>query len=89
MVTLKCSRCGQDLEDTLIKLENNITVYKISDTGVMIPYHNLEEPTSEFLCPECFEKYCDCLDELNKEYDGRYLVNLVEVIDDVQYDNPS
>lgn len=87
MTRVRCSRCGKTIEKTVIRLENTIQVYKISETGVMVPYNNLTEPTSELLCPECFEKYCKCIDELNKEYEGMYLADMVEVVDDIQYDD--
>lgn len=85
MTKVRCSRCCKSIEKTVIRLENTIQVYKISETGVMVPYNNLTEPTSELLCPECFEKYCKCIDELNKEYEGMYLADMVEVVDDIQY----
>lgn len=84
-MAIRCSRCARTIGDALIRVENSIQVFKVSDTGVLVPYSNLSEPTSELLCPECFEKYAQCLDELNKEYNGAYIADMVEVIDDIQY----
>lgn len=85
MSKVRCSRCGKVIDKTVIRLENTIQVYKISETGVMVPYNNLSEPTSEILCPECFDKYCQAIDRLNEEYSGMYLADMVEVMDDIQY----
>jgi len=69
-MAIRCSRCARTIGDALIRVENSTQVFKVSDTGVLVPYSNLSEPTSELLCPECFEKYAQCLDELNREYNG-------------------
>lgn len=80
-----CSRCNKEIEDLMIKIETTYQVLKKADTGVLIPYNNLSEPTSELLCPECFDLYSKCMDQLNEEYEGSYIANMVEVIDDIQY----
>lgn len=85
MSRIRCSRCGNVIEKTVIRLENTIQVYKISETGVMVPFNNLAEPTSEILCPKCFDKYCKAIGTLNEEYNGMYLADMVEVMDDIQY----
>ena len=80
-----CSRCGMPLKDIVIRIEQKLDVYKIATSGILTPLSNLSEPTSEFLCERCFEKYANCIDTLNDEYQGQFLVDMVEVIDDIQY----
>lgn len=80
-----CSRCGRKLETIAIRIEQRMDVYKITEQGVFQPTGNLSEPTNEYLCDYCFDKYAECLDSLNQDYNGKLLVDMVEVIDDIQY----
>lgn len=82
-----CSRCGADIDGIIVKITTSYQVYKNTSEGLKEEYNNTSEATSEMLCPECFDKYCKCLDLLNKEYEGRYLTKMVEVVDDIQYDD--
>lgn len=81
-----CSRCGIELNGIMIKITTSYQVYKNTSEGLVEEYNNTSEATSEMLCPNCFDKYCNCLDTLNKDYEGRYVANMVEVVDDIQYD---
>ena len=83
---LVCSRCGAPLKDMFIILRSSVTLVKISSNGSFVPAENAAEPTSEHLCMSCFEKYANCLNSLNEEYEGVYAVNMVDVVDDVQYE---
>lgn len=85
-MVIRCSRCGKEINNLLIRVETKFIPSKVSDTGLLEPVANLSEGTSELLCEECFNKYCDCIDSLNVELDDEYLSNMVEVIDDIQYD---
>lgn len=83
--TLKCSRCGKTFDDFFVKVTTNYEIIKLEESGLQTMYNNISDATSEFLCKECFDKYCDCLDSLNAEYEGKYLANMVEIVDDIQY----
>jgi hypothetical protein len=83
---LVCSRCGKPLEDMYFLVKSSVSVIKITKDGRHKPVENTTQPTSETLCYDCFDRYVDCIDQLNKEYNGTYQVNMVEVIDNVQYD---
>ena len=80
-----CSRCNKKIEDIVIRIEQKIDLYKITDQGLYSPFGNISEPTYEYLCPECFEKYVECMNQLNEDFNGKYLVDMVEIVDDVQY----
>lgn len=81
----KCSRCGKDINDFFIKVTTKYEIIKLEESGLETAYNNISDDTSEYLCKECFDKYCDCLGSLNAEYEGKYLANMVEIIDDIQY----
>ena len=81
-----CSRCGKKLEDIAIMIKSSITPLKIMEDGRMKPVDNISEPTCEYLCIDCFDEYANCLNTLNEAYSGKYVANMVDVVDDVQYD---
>lgn len=80
-----CSRCGKELTDMYVRINTSFEVVKITEEGCHTPYSNLSEPTSEILCQDCFNDYCECLDSLNKMNDGVLVADMIQVIDDVQY----
>lgn len=80
-----CSRCGKKIEDFVIVLKQEINVLKKTEQGNFEQYGSINEPTFEYLCPDCLDKYAECLNQLNQDYSGKYLIDMVEVIDDVQY----
>lgn len=82
---MRCSRCGQKISDMVIELSSSVTPMKIINGGQLIPVENTSEPTREFLCVPCFNLYADCLDQLNQEYNRKYQVSMIEMVDDVQY----
>lgn len=83
---IRCSRCNSKITDLVFRVDLKIIPSQITKEGLLRPFPNTGEGTSEMLCKECFEKYCDCLDALNKTYEEDYLANMVEIIDDIQYD---
>lgn len=82
---IRCSRCCKELSTIAVRLESSVVPLKIINGCQMVPVENTEEPTCEILCPECFSLYADCLNQLNMAYNGQYRVNMVEMVDDVQY----
>lgn len=80
-----CSRCGKEITDMYVRINTSFEVIKITEEGCHTPYSNLSEPTSEILCQDCFNDYCECLDSLNKMNDGVLVADMIQVIDDVQY----
>ena len=84
---LRCSRCGKELKGAFIQIKTEYQLKEISEEGMIMAYPNASEPTSEMLCPDCFNKYAEVIDSLNQEYQNIYMSNMVEVIDDIQYDD--
>ena len=82
---LRCSRCGVPLNDMFFSVESRVRIVKINDMGVLENVDNTFESTKEHLCSNCFNKYADAMDVLNKEYEGKYPFNMVETVDYVQY----
>lgn len=82
-----CSRCEKTFNkgDLFYEIGQYITINYLTEEGVINQIQNLSEPTHEFLCEECFNSYVDKMNELMHDYDIKKLVNLVEVIDDVQF----
>lgn len=80
-----CSRCCKEIKDLVIDIKQKVDLYKITEQGLYSPIGNISEETHEYLCPECFEKYAQCMQQLNEDFEGKYLVDLVEIVDDVQY----
>lgn len=80
-----CSRCGKEIKDIYTKISTGFEVVSLTEEGCSVRYSNISEPTSEILCSDCFNEYCECIDSLNKKNNGLLIVDMVEVIDDVQY----
>lgn len=80
-----CSRCGRELDKMYIKITTSFEVVSITEEGCSVPYENVAEPTSEFLCLDCFNEYCDLIENLNKSNDGKLIADMVQVVDEVQY----
>lgn len=80
-----CSRCGRELDKMYIKITTSFEVVSITEEGCSVPYENVAEPTSEFLCLDCFNEYCDLIENLNKSNDGKLITDMVQVVDEVQY----
>ena len=84
---LRCSRCGEMINGVYIQIMTHYQIKELTEEGNILPYPNATEPTSEMLCPNCFNKYAEVIDSLNQEYQNIYMSNMVEVVDDIQYDN--
>lgn len=82
---VKCSRCNRPIDGFVVRLESSITVFKLEPSGILTPYTNFEEPTSEMLCPSCFEEYSKCLNQLNENAQELSLDEITQIIDDIQF----
>lgn len=82
---LRCSRCGKQITDTVIDIMSSVTIKKLVDNRYLKSYENAAEPTHEYLCLNCFDDYADCLNTLSKKYTDCSDFNIVQVVDDVQY----
>ena len=80
-----CSRCNKKIDDIVVKIKQEVTLYKVTEDGLYTPFGNVSEPTYEYLCPDCLEKYAEVMNLMNEDFNGKYLADMVEVIDDVQY----
>ena len=79
---ITCSKCGKNIESIVIKVTAHYEILKNTDAGLLSEYNNVSEATSEILCEECFDKYCDCMESLN---DCCCNLDFTEIVDDVQY----
>nr|DAL61132.1 MAG TPA_asm: zinc-ribbon domain protein [Caudoviricetes sp.] len=82
---VRCSRCGKIIENTFVRLESSIIVSNITPDGLIENCNNMKESTAELLCGNCFNDYCDCLNQLNEKYDKEALNVVVDIVDDIQY----
>ena len=80
-----CSRCNKEIKDLVIDIRQKIDIYKVTKENLYSPIGNISEETHEYLCPECFDKYVQCINQLNEDFNGKYLADMVEVVDEVQY----
>ena len=82
-----CSRCDKKLENGTLFYEvgQTVAINRITEEGIFDKISNLSEPTHEYLCEDCFNLYVDKMNELMEETQTRKLVNMVEIIDDVQF----
>lgn len=78
-----CSRCGKPIRDITIKITSHYEILKNTEVGTVSEFNNVSEVTSEYLCGDCFDKYCECLDSLNTCPAPVELAT--EIVDDVQY----
>lgn len=83
---MNCSRCGKEITDLMVSIKQEVKILRKTKIGTFEPYGTVNGTTFEYVCPECFEKYSECLDKLNKDYNGKYLIDMIEVVDEVQYD---
>lgn len=84
-MNLYCSHCGKPIKDIVIRIESSVTVLKPEANGLLTPYTNFQEPTSEMLCLDCFDRYTQCINTLNEEINTSRISNMVEIIDSIQY----
>lgn len=82
-----CSRCGKPIKDITIKITSHYEIIKNTEYGTFSEFNNLSDATSEYLCEECFDKYCECINTLNTLPSPVDLAT--EIVDDVQYGEES
>lgn len=82
-----CSRCDKKLENGTLfyDISQSISINGISEEGIFDRISNLSDPTHEYLCEDCFNLYVNKMNELMEETQTRKLVNMVEIIDDIQF----
>lgn len=61
----KCTRCGKEFTDLKVSVELGLFVERLRDTGVWEDVPNMSQESREFLCPDCFNKLCDILAQMN------------------------
>lgn len=83
-----CSRCGRTLKEYFVTIRQELKLYRFKEDGLVTQVPNTGEPTSEILCEECYVEYADKINELNREFQQKSLINMVEVVDEIQYDTP-
>lgn len=61
----KCTRCGKEFTDLKVSVELGLFVERLRDTGVWEDVPNMNQESKEYLCPDCFNKLCDILAQMN------------------------
>lgn len=61
----KCTRCGKEFTDLKVSVELGLYVERLKDTGVWEEVPNMTQESREYLCPDCFNKLCDILAQMN------------------------
>lgn len=61
----KCTRCGKEFTDLKVSVELSLFVERLRDTGVWEDVPNMNQESREYLCPDCFNKLCDILAQMN------------------------
>ena len=61
----KCTRCGKEFTDLKVSVELGLYVERLKDTGVWEEVPNMTQESREYLCPDCFNKLCDILSQMN------------------------
>lgn len=80
----RCSRCGRQIEDLTIKITTHYEILKNTEEGSFSEFNNINEATSEYLCEDCFNLYCDCLNKMNENIITPVDI-ATEIVDDVVY----
>lgn len=60
---IKCSWCGKEIEDLIIKTILSIKIYRKTYEDVVETIENGESSFYENLCPACFEKFSKVIQE--------------------------
>lgn len=61
----RCTRCGKEFTDLKVEVNLGLYVERIRDTGVWEEVPNMNQESREYLCPDCFNKLCDILAQMN------------------------
>ena len=57
-----CTRCKKDLNDIWIKVKLDTLVERVKEDDIIEVVENSKISSTETLCPECFEKFCDVIE---------------------------
>jgi len=63
-----CSRCGREFTDLRIEVGLGIYVSRLKDSRVWEGIANLNQASTEVLCPVCFDEFATVLGQLNIPY---------------------
>ena len=82
-----CSRCGKEIgkNNLFVDVAQAVALLNETDEGIIERSDNVGDTTREYLCEDCFKEYCDKINELTESSTQKRYVNMVEVIDDVQF----
>jgi DNA-directed RNA polymerase subunit RPC12/RpoP len=60
---MKCSFCGQEIEDIMVELNLEIYPFRKTEDEKMERVPNGEQASKEFLCKDCFSRFVDSISE--------------------------
>ena len=64
----KCTRCGRSFTDLRIEISLGMYVSRLKESGVWEGIANLDQTSTEILCPACFDEFAQVLSQLNIPY---------------------
>ena len=83
-MTFVCSRCGRLIPSIIIKITTHYEILKNTEQGTLSEFNNVSDATSEYLCGDCFDRYCECINSLNTI--PAPVDMATEIVDNVQYE---
>lgn len=62
MMKCRCTFCKKEITDLRVKVSLETSLERNREDQTTEEIENSKILTHEFLCPECFEKFCDLLE---------------------------
>lgn len=63
-----CTRCGREFTDLRVEVGLGIYVSRLKESDVWEGIANLDQTSTEVLCPSCFDEFAQVLGQLNIPY---------------------
>lgn len=60
-----CTRCGREISDIEVTITLGISAQRKKDSGIWENIANLDQTSTEILCPDCFNIFCEAMNTLN------------------------
>lgn len=64
---MKCTFCGKELNDIWVKTTLSSYVERVREDNAIELVENSKITTTETLCTDCFEKFCDVIEQGMKD----------------------
>ena len=60
-----CTRCRREISDIEVTIALGISAQRKKDSGIWENIANLDQTSTEILCPDCFNIFCEAMNTLN------------------------